>query len=156
MKNANFSTNAAQPIIGGAGGGGGGGGGLTGSGPDDASKAPTNPNALYPTSPSRGANRNKACRPARISTTIDSDVTDEVAADEYGSRKRRESPCEGMLNTASRGEGRAGVMDMDEEDEEGGGRGGGGSGGRERSITAFSPYAARLGCGRSPEDEVAG
>lgn len=77
------------------------------------------------------------------------------------SRKRRESPCAGSSrNVVDTGMG----MDMDMGMEVEGGRGGeggedGGGGRREggevvRNITSFSPYAARLGSGTSPKDDV--
>lgn len=71
------------------------------------------------------------------------------------SRKRRESPCVGG--------GSRDVMDVDVDMEVEGGRGGEGGekegrdeygGEAGRNITSFSPYAARLGSGASPEDDV--
>lgn len=70
----------------------------------------------------------------------------------WTSRKRWKSPCAG---------GSWDVMEvgMGMEVEGGHGGGGGEEGRREgdsggRDITSFSPYAARLGSGTSPEDDV--
>ena len=83
-------------------------------------------------------------------TFVNVNVTGEHGGgvEEWMSRKRRDSPCTG---------GSRDVMDVDvgmEVEGEGGGEQGRKGGEVERDITSFSPYAARLGSGTSPEDDV--